>query len=363
MENHWRMTSTIIIKDLETAIDAYASSWIDNFDWGNVDFSEEANITIKLNGEQWDGRFDYKISEFVIRLQKAFLEVLNSSRDPKVRYNSKGMDELCPRVIVSVEKGCSWIKILFKEMWSGMESKDKRDAIIAGVLLLTIGAGVVSWHKIDTDKDIAAINANKAIELAKEDAKEKIELKLQERQMTKETIESALGVADRAFKTIDDMVAPMSYLSLKMQPKDVMEFNSTPISSDEAREIFKQNINVSVDNLGEENSYIIDGTYVVTSCNSEKDTISVKFDDKKRTFSLNSLNKNQRGLLFYRSSQKVKGALVPFNLQLRAWFRGGVFQRGTVDGVGPIREGAMSFTDAAMASAHLEEDKEKSSSD
>lgn len=47
---------------------------------------------------------------------------------------------------------------------------------------------------------------------------------------------------------------------------------------------------------------------------------------------------------------------MPVPLQLKATFIGGVFQKGIVQGVGKKREGAMTFTEAALDSARRQED-------
>lgn len=72
---------TLVVRDFDTAIDAYIASWTTGFRWESVNFSQETYLNIKLEGVQWDGSLDYKAAEFVIRLQKALLAAYNKQAE------------------------------------------------------------------------------------------------------------------------------------------------------------------------------------------------------------------------------------------------------------------------------------------
>lgn len=351
---------TLIVRDFDTAIDVYIESWKRGFSWDRVKFSEKTALTIKLKGDQWDGALDYKVAEFVIRLQKALVAAYNEQSPQKVKYNTRPMDDAGLRVTVSVEPGCSVIKAALKGMWDNMESKDKRTAIIAVAAILSVAAGVAYWHKCDTDAKIAKISADSALERAREEKKAEIELKIQERLHDESVRREAMHAIDRAFDLAEQATAPVAFLASKMQPEDQMTVNSVPIPSGTAKRLFRQKIHE--EELGEEVRFFIDGDYVITAINRKKHQASIKFADKERVFSLVWLDEDdkQRERFYQACSQYKKDKPLPASaLQLTAYFRGGVFQHGFVQGIGPKRKGAKTFTEAALASASMEEDREK----
>ena len=55
----WRgEMDTLVVRDFDTAIDAYIASWTTGFRWESVNFSQETYLNIKLEGVQWDGSLD-----------------------------------------------------------------------------------------------------------------------------------------------------------------------------------------------------------------------------------------------------------------------------------------------------------------
>lgn len=150
---------TLVVRDFDTAIDAYIASWEKDFSWESIEFSEQTIFSIKLVGKQWDGRLDYKVAEFVIRLQKALIAAYGEYSEHKVKYNTSVMDKTGLRVTVSIEPGCSCIKAFFKDMWANMESKDKKWAIISIAAILAVPAGIGFWHYCDTQAQAAKISA------------------------------------------------------------------------------------------------------------------------------------------------------------------------------------------------------------
>ena len=43
---------TLVVRDFDTAIDAYIASWTTGFRWESVNFSQETYLNIKLEGVQ-----------------------------------------------------------------------------------------------------------------------------------------------------------------------------------------------------------------------------------------------------------------------------------------------------------------------
>lgn len=355
--------SSIVIRDFDTAIDAYIASWVKDFSWESVKLSEEAALSIKLEGKQWDGKVDYKIAEFVIKLQKALVAAYNDQSEQKIKYNTSPMDKAGLRVTVSVEPGCSWIKVFFKDLWINMESKHKRDAVIAVALILSLTAGTVYWHQSDTEAETARISAEIALKKFQEEKKAEIERKVQERLHDESTRKDAMHAIDRAFDLAEQAVSPMAYLAGKMQKEDKMAIGEINIPASEARRLFKPATSVSVDDDMEEFHYCLDGEYVVTDIERKTENVAILFSDgKRRKFSLVWLE-GPALEDFYRACAQhtVDQEIPPMSLQLDAFFKGGVFKHGAVMGIGRPREGAMSFNEAVMSAARRQEEMDAES--
>lgn len=341
--------NTLVIKDFDTAIDAYIAAWAKDFDVQSLEFSPEANISIKLEGEQWDGRIDYKMAEFVIRLQRALLNIYNEQAEQKIRYNTRPLDKDGLRITITVEKGCSLLNVDLKGWWDGMESKDKRFTIIATALILTVGAALVFWHGQKT-------SAATALEITRIEAQKEIELKIQERLQDEADRKEASQLVDKVFKLTEQANAHMYFLASKMQPEDKMTVGDITISAPEAKQIFRSTS--QIESLGDEAQYFLDGDYVVTSINREKEEVDIKFPDKKRKFSLVWLEGHELEIFYKQCAQhKTNESLPPIPMQVTAYFRGGVFQRGFVQGTGPKRETSRTFSEAALDSASIQEEK------
>lgn len=345
---------TLVVRDFDTAIDAYIASWTTGFRWESVNFSQETYLNIKLEGVQWDGSLDYKAAEFVIRLQKALLAAYNKQAEQKLRYNTRPMDDKGIRVVVKVEPGCSSLKVFFKGMWENMESKDKRNAIISIAAICAIPAGLVGWHYCDTRAETDKVTAELALERFKEEKRAEIELKVQERLQDEASRKEAMQTVGRAFDLAEQASAPMAYLASRMQPDDKISVNEVTFSSSDAKRIFKH---IEEPDEAEEHRYFIDGEYIVSSINREQEEVTIRFKDKRRKFSLIWLNEPALEA-FYKgcARRKSEKVLSPVSLQITAFFKGGVFQKGFVHGVGSPREGAITFTEAALDSARRQEE-------
>lgn len=353
---------TLVIKDFDTAFDAYISSWTDGFSWDDVKLSDEAALTVKLEGEQWDGKIDYKIAEFVVRLQKAFVTAYNAQSGEKIKYNTLPMDRTGLRVVVTVSPGCSCIKVFFKEMWANMESKDKKYAVIAMALIFAIPAGLGFWHYCDTQTEIAKISAEAALKKFQEEKKAEIKLAAQSRLRDEAIRKDAMHAIDRAFDLVEHTNSSVAYLTGKMQKEDSMTVDQVRVPAEVAARLFKPA--KSTDTEMKESFYILDGEYIVSGIDREKEVVTIRFEDKKRKFSLVWLE-GAALETFYKSCARPKadGQLLPIPLQLKATFVGGVFKSGFVQGVGSKREGAMTFAEATLDSARRQEEIDMQSED
>ena len=352
---------TIVIKNFDTAIDAIIEKFVNpNFD--AFILAPEANIQIKLEGEQWDGELDYKVAEFVVKLQKSLIALYNEQTGGGIKYNTRLMDAEGLRVTVSVEKGCTLFNIDLAGWWKNMESKHQLAAIVVTAGLFAGAYAGVSIYGHMIQKDVATIEADRRLEQARIEAKLELEKKIQERIQEETRQKVVLTTVERALDTAAETNRHMTFLASKMQPKDKMHIGGVTLPARAAKRVFKHAI-LPDDSLNEFRCFL-DGEYVVTAINREKDEATIRFDDKKRAFSLIWLNPSELEIFYKRCAQRrTDEVLPPMPLQLTAYFRGGVFTRGFIQGIGSQREGSMTFPEASLGSASREEDESQSQND
>ena len=341
--------NTLIVKDFDTALDALREKYILNNDI-DIKFSNDINIQIKLEGAQWDGKFDYKIAEFAIRLQKYVLALYNNACGTNIRYGSNLMNTSI-RITVTVQSGCSLVNIDLGEWASNMLSADLKDALI-----VIAGIAGVCWL---INKGINCLLDYKK---AKLESEEKIRLKLEENNQNTNNNNNITKLAIKSLELAEKTQSHMSYLSSKLKNDEQMTVNNTTFSPEEARKIF--NCPHEIEDTEIENQYFIDGEYAITTIYIERNEARISFQDKKRLFSTFYLDKETLEILFkccatYQEDKKP----LPIPLQLTATFVGGVFKHGFIVGVGAKREGAMTYAEASLASSSRQEDIEASQED
>lgn len=353
------MMETLVVKDFETAVDALIEKYV-HPEFEDIDFSPDVNILIKVEGEQWDGAIDYKVAEFIIRLQKALLAVYNDHTEQSVRYNTRIMDDAGLRVTVSVEKGCTLFNINLKGWWDKMKSEHQLLAILGTASLVAVTVGAVFWHSDNKEKDMAVITARNALEIARIEAKKVVDLKVEERIQDEGRRKELSEMMNNCLHIAEQNSSYMYYLAAKMQDGDRLTVNDgKAISARDAKHLFKRSHAAEVEHL--EFSYIIDDNYIVSAIDREKDTIFVRIGRRKYQFYLTSLEGNELERFYKFCGQHRKnsaGELPPIPLRLRAFFSGGAFKQGVVQGIGPKRKDAMSFADAALDSIERQEEME-----
>ena len=345
---------TFVVKDFDTAIDALIKK-IHDPSFKNISFSDELNIKIKMEGEQWDGKLDYRVAEFIVKLQKSLLAIYNEYSGQKIKYNTAGMNKAELRVTVTVEKGCTLFQINLGD-WAKYMQPEYLFWGLLGVAAIWGGTRIITTA-IQQHSDKA-----KALELAKIEAESKLKLKIEEGVQEEAQRKELVGVIGRAMNTAEKSQGYLYSLAAKMKPDEKMVYNGEPISAADARTLFHHA--KTAEENHEEHYYFLDGDYVVSAINREKEEASIRFKDKRRKFSLVWLEGPELEV-FYKScaSHKSGKQLLPVPLQLKATFVGGVFKSGIVQGVGDKREGAMTFTEAALDSARRQEEFDTQSED
>ena len=342
---------TVIIRDFDTALDAIIESYA-HPDFDSFELSPETNLRIKLVGEQWDGEIDYKVAEFVVKLQKELITIYNEHTDQKIRYNTRVMEDAGLRVTVKVEKGCSLFTINLDGWWANMESEHQLVAILGVAAIFAIPAGIFFWRKYSAQEK----SAEASIELAKIEKQAELENKIQSRIQDEVRQKEASAMVGKALQMVGQASSYMYFLASKMQPNDNMTINDVQVQANDAKQLFRSV--VPSEERQDGSRYFIDGEYVVTAINREKEEVKIRISDRIRKFSLTWLEGVDLENFYKNCAQRKNDQpLPPMNLQLTAFFKGGIFQHGFIQGVGSRREGAVTVEDAILASVKQMEDE------
>lgn len=307
------------------------------------------NFSIRISGERWSGDIDYRIASFLLKTQNQIIAIYNKYSEKKIRIDSLHNNYEGLIIKLRIEDGSTKIFFYiercikhFSEMVKGMDSKDKKNCIIAiaSITGLSVCIGLGSWLYFSTQAEIAKSQMQGNIELAKIDAQKTA------RTEDEKTKQIFAEVMRESVKNTGSLVEPVEYLAKQMGQKDEMHIGSRSYTRPEAVAAFKQTPNVEDINL--ERSFIIDGNYDITDVGLEDGSITIKIDGKKRKVVTRFLPEEQKDYLhkLYRDSEIVNTYPRSVPLQITLIVKEGRWDEAHVFGIGSARTGAVSFSKA-----------------
>lgn len=299
-------------------------------------FDGRFNINIKLQGDQWDGEFNYKLAEFVIRIQRQILSIYNKSNNKNLTFASlrSGYDELI--VNVHVDKGCTFVKINIEKclkyialISDGMESIHKTAVLCSFFTCVLIGSCYVYGKYADTKVELAQINAQKEIRLAEE-----------------KTQQQYAEIVSAGKRAIGHLVEPMEHLASTMRGSDTVTVGEKSYSKPEAEEVFRSV--KKVESPVAAKTYKIDGEYDITDVSLKQRSIVVVKEGKRRTISTRFLSDEEITHLhdIYRDAQIVDNYPRNVHLQINLAVQDGEWDSAMVIGLGEKRPGSISIAEA-----------------
>ncbi len=339
--------SAIVVSDFDSAMDAIISQI--THENRKIEFAEK-DIRIKITGEQWDGKIDYKIAEFISRLQREVISIYNLYNEEKIKYNTSKVDACGLRVTVEVKEGCTELVVPVFELLKKMNPDQIFDICITGLILYFSSKIAISYFNNKKEREKAEFDYKVEIERIREESK----LKILQQTDNNEIQKKALEINEQLIGALDRSNQHMSYISGKMNKNDKMEIDGVTLSAQEAKSIYKKL--PTSEEYCNESRYFIDGNYVVTTIKTEKDIAVIRINDKLRPFSLIWLENSEREN-FYRmcGAPKREGAIQPIPLRLTAILKNGSFLQGFVAGIGTPREGAKTLNEAIVEAFYKEE--------
>ncbi|MTJ92822.1 MAG: hypothetical protein F8N36_08170 [Desulfovibrio sp.] len=299
-------------------------------------FDGRFNINIKLNGDQWNGEFNYKLAEFVIRIQRQILSIYNQSNNKKLTFASlrSGYDELI--VNVRVDRGCTFVKINIEnclkyiaKIADGMDSSHKTIVLCSFFACVLIGSCYVYGKNADTQIELAQINAQKEIRLAEE-----------------KTRQQYAEIVTEGKRAVGHLVEPMEHLASSMRGSDTVTVGEKSYSKPEAEEVFRSV--KKVESAVAAKTYKIDGEYDITDVALKQRSIVVVKEGKRRTISTRFLSDEEITHLhdIYREAQIVDNYPRNIDLQINLAVQDGKWDSAMVVGLGEKRPGSITIGEA-----------------
>jgi hypothetical protein len=192
------MTSfPIILNDPNDLIEFVSSETFVPELLNNVTLGDGFNLQFKISGENWHGRFDYRVGRFIYDLQRDIFTLYQEVTGEKISYRNRYEDIEKVLVTVEVQDGSLAALVELKDAITWMVKKMSGQQIVqaaaAGVLIVTIWCGkeaFVSWNDRQTE----------AARIAKQ-------LKIEEGR--EETVRLAIESLARSSTAVTNLVAKM----------------------------------------------------------------------------------------------------------------------------------------------------------
>lgn len=339
---------TLVIKDLDSAIDALIASYRNDFDIKEVAYSDGLNLQIRLEGKQWDGTIDYAIAEFVIDLQKELLRLYNRHNQTSLKYLPSSIEANNLKVKVKISNGSTLLDINITEVLSKMDSQH----MFYGVLVCAAVWGIVKAAEFYKDYKINNSNNLKDERVKKIEADREVQLKKLDAVQNTETAKQIKEQINKSFDVVQNSLEVMHGITKSMHKDDKITFNdSVQLPAEYAKQIYKRKPRLLADEEENEERFFVDDRYVVYQIDRVKDTCTILLGSKKRKVSLAFLSENERAL-FYAECAKGKGEnLQPILLQVSVILKSGVYISGFIQKINARpREKTVSYEEAVSKS-------------
>lgn len=328
-------------------------------------FDGRFNFSIRICGDQWSGDVDYRVASFILRAQKEILAIYNKYSNTKIKINTLHKYNKDLILKLRIEDGSTKAMIYVErclkhiaKMVDGMESKHKRDVLIAlsSIGLFTACIGVGSWKYFDTQLKISEAQYQSQIEISK------IRSQKDEKVEDEKTKRLFAEVIQDSMKNTGALVSSVEYLAKQMRGNDTMHIGGETYTQPEAVAAFKQTPSVDVD--VPEKTCIVDGKYDITDVSLENGSIDIKNDGKKRKVITRFLPEEQKDHLhrLYRDCEIVNTYPRNVELQINLIVKDGHWVEAHVYGLGAARPGTISITDALKLSIPKKKPKQEQAS-
>lgn len=288
----------------------------------SYELTDDFNIRITLKGGQWDGLIDYKVANFVIKLQRDVLRVYNSIANESIslRLPHDFVDKFV--IKVEIKNNCTDLLVQFKDVVKTMVSKcvdkvDGKQISFALIVAMLCATGLVANSQIQ--ERIGKLSS-------------KVEDEETKRRILK-TADKALEAGVKNQEAIVYLVSSLSSGDTVRLPGQNVDFNK-----EDALKRFEKKKDSSI-----ERTYYVDGQYRVARLDLEAGTLMLKQGKSKPIeASTKTLSEQYKVILHEKVAKADLDKTVPVvDLQISVVVSGCSVEEAYVTGIGQKRKGSV----------------------
>lgn len=329
----------MLVKSLDDIFSAALQLSAGTISVDDIEFENDFTVIIRLRGEQWDGKVDYKIARFVLSLQQAVFNVFNESSPKRINFRSATEDIEKLRVKVDIENGSTELIVAFTELLKAIQGLP---SAVGSAVLISVGT-LFGFYAIkntiggfhERAKEIAKIDSERDVRLAELDAQKRYA----------ETVEKSLVIVSENTKATLELAKSLS-------EKDIIVVNGRELSSQEAIEAYyvhdKQDLQDEVSSL----TFKIDEKFQVKAAFIEKQEVQISYRGAK-SFKATTRDMPQRDKedLYKQFAEADMLAIAPtISLQVNILVADGVIAHAAIIKIGNPRPGTVTIFKALESS-------------
>lgn len=304
-----------------------------------LEFADDFIVKIRLKGDQWDGKIDYKIARFVLNLQHSVFNVYNKTTTKKISYKSSSEDLEKLKIKVEINKGSTELIVAFTELLKTIQAMPSN---IGAYALIGIG-GLCGFYALkgtingfhERAKEIAKIQAEKDIRLAEIETQNKFS-----------------EIVGLSLKAISESARATSDLAKSLSDSDTITVNNTEMSKKEAIDAYY----LQEDEDDQEESMPltakIDEKYQIKAAFMEKQEVQLSFKGiKSFKATTKDMPSRDKESLYRQCAEADMLAISPsVQLQINVSIKEGVIEHASIIKIDEPRPGVISIFKALDSS-------------
>lgn len=325
------MGKVYYIEDINTLMDAILADINSGKKGIKIEYSKHIDIRIKLKGEQWEGKINYQVANFIIELQKRIIKIYNNMYDANINFVSlHSMKNLA--ITISVDKGCTELLVHINDFLSSIKNMESKHILYA-ILGIALIYGGNTFYSTYTE---AILEKTKTIE---------------EEKTKREFIKITNFIVQGALHNPE-----LEYLAKEMHQEDELLIGEKSFSKQEALTMFNPKNNLLPEVLP--STYYVDGKYAITIVYFKENSIKIALGGKNFRASTSALSNEDKDKLHETYKIADQNQTIPYmDLQVAVEVLDGSICAAKIVGIGPKRASAITLQAALKKSKETKESK------
>lgn len=319
------------------------------YEIADVVLTEHLVLDIYLHGKSWDGKLDYRVGDFLLKLQKDIFSIYNSVTGNNVNFKSK--QELISSLTVKVDaqKKCLNLKVFLDAIKAAFPYMNGNQ--IATVLIVFILTGGFLYAKYLNGREKISL-AQLQSDAEKELARIESQTHMQEiiANSNKEIAAEVRGIVTDAVTISTQAQTHKAVLSRHMTPDDTLEINGQQYSQKQLKQAF---INFDDTPESTQETHIIDDRYSIEDLSFKKRTVTLHVSNISHVASTRLLDEESKLALHkvYKKAE-LENTLPVVDLRVNAAIKGEKILEIAIIGVDAKRAGAKKLSEILTEISH-----------